>query len=68
MLISVQKMIEKFKQKKDVCRGTLTDREYLGTHDPHHQVAVDISIMLQKIKKSIIQTTYFKINYLDTKL
>ena len=47
-----KKMIEKFKQKKDVCRGTLTDREYLEHMIPHHQVAVDISIMLQKITKS----------------
>ena len=51
-LTTPKKNIEQFKQKKDVCRGTLTDREYLEHMIPHHQVAVDISIMLQKITKS----------------
>ena len=36
----------------DICRGKLTDEEYLEHMIPHHQVAVDISIMLQKITKS----------------
>ena len=36
----------------DICRGKLTDREYLEHMIPHHQVAIDISIMLQKTSKS----------------
>ena len=35
----------------DVCRGNLTDKEYLEHMIPHHQVAVDVSIMLQKTSK-----------------
>lgn len=50
-LTSVPKTVEKF-EEKNVCRGKLTDREYLEHMIPHHQVAVDISIMLQKITKS----------------
>lgn len=50
-LMNNKKTIEKF-QEKNVCRGKLTDREYLEHMIPHHQVAVDISIMLQKISKS----------------
>ena len=48
---TVPKIVEKF-EEKNVCRGKLTDREYLEHMIPHHQVAVDISIMLQKITKS----------------
>ena len=36
------------KNIKDVCRGNLTDLEYLDHMIPHHQVAIDISIKLQK--------------------
>ena len=39
---------EKF---KDICRGNLTDLEYLEHMIPHHQVAIDISYELQKISK-----------------
>ena len=35
----------------DICRGKLTDAEYLKHMIPHHQVAVDISIMHQKKTK-----------------
>ena len=35
-------------QNKDICRGYLTDEEYLSHMIPHHQVAIDISIMLQR--------------------
>ena len=35
----------------DICRGKLTDYEYLKHMIPHHQVAVDISIMHQKKSK-----------------
>jgi uncharacterized protein (DUF305 family) len=36
----------------NVCRGFLTDREYLEHMIPHHQVAVDVSIDLMKKTKS----------------
>ena len=35
-----------------VCTDNLTDIEYLEHMIPHHQVAVDISLMLQKKTKS----------------
>jgi len=35
-----------------VCTDNLTDIEYLEHMIPHHQVAVDISVMLQKKTKS----------------
>lgn len=38
--------------KKNICTGNLTDIEYLNHMIPHHQVAVDISIELQKKTKS----------------
>ena len=38
---------------KNICNGNLTDKEYLEHMIPHHQVAVDISIMLQKKSKSV---------------
>jgi uncharacterized protein (DUF305 family) len=50
-LTNIPKTVEKF-EEKNICRGKLTDREYLEHMIPHHQVAVDISIMLQKITKS----------------
>ena len=40
------------KKPSNICRGFLTDREYLEHMIPHHQVAVDISYMHQKITKS----------------
>lgn len=50
------KNTEKFSNSKhqlsEVCRGYLTDLEYLNHMIPHHQVAVDISKMLQKISTS----------------
>ena len=39
---------ENFSKRKDVCRGYLTDNEYIEHRIPHHQVAIDISKMLQK--------------------
>ena len=36
----------------NICRGYLTDIEYLKHMIPHHQVAIDISIKLQNITKS----------------
>jgi len=43
--------IETFNEN-NICRGKLTDYDYLNHMIPHHQVAIDISIMLQKITKS----------------
>ena len=40
------------KLEKNICRGFLTDLEYLDHMIPHHQVAIDISIKLQSITKS----------------
>ena len=40
------------KTKNNICRGFLTDEEYLEHMITHHQVAVDISILLQKITKN----------------
>ena len=40
------------KPKSDICRGYLTDKEYLEHMIPHHQVAVDISILLQNKTKN----------------
>ena len=34
--------------EKDICRGYLSDQDYLKHMIPHHQVAIDISILLQK--------------------
>ena len=42
------------KKEKNICRGFLSDLDYLNHMIPHHQVAVDISLMLQKITKSPI--------------
>ena len=38
---------------KNICQDNLTDVEYLKHMIPHHQVAVDISLMLQKVTKSV---------------
>ena len=46
-----QKSIEYF--NNDPCDYNLTDIDYLKHMIPHHQVAVDISYMLQKISKSV---------------
>ena len=43
--------IETFNEN-NICRGKLSDHEYLNHMIPHHKVAIDISIMLQKITKS----------------
>ena len=40
------------KNKKNICTGYLSDYEYLDHMIPHHQVAVDISIELQKKTKN----------------
>ena len=45
-------VITKKKTTSDICRGYLTDNEYLEHMIPHHQVAVDISILLQKKTKN----------------
>ena len=40
------------KTKNTICRSYLTDKEYLEHMIPHHKVAVDISILLQKKTKN----------------
>tara|TARA_S200000501_G_scaffold39104_1_gene31988 strand:+ start:396 stop:1058 length:663 start_codon:yes stop_codon:yes gene_type:complete len=45
-------LTKKENDKKNICRGYLTDNEYLKHMIPHHQVAVDISILLQKKSKN----------------
>lgn len=40
-----------YKKKNNICRGYLTDHEYLKHMIPHHQVAIDISILMQKQSK-----------------
>jgi uncharacterized protein (DUF305 family) len=47
-----EKTNKKEKTESDICRGYLTDIEYLEHMIPHHQVAVDISILLQKKTKN----------------
>ena len=46
------------RQKSNICRGYLTDKEYLEHMIPHHQVAIDISILLQKKQKTQKCRTY----------
>ena len=36
----------------NICRGKLSDHEYIQNMIPHHQVAIDISIKMQKKTKS----------------
>ena len=38
--------------KTNICRGYLSDKDYLLHMIPHHQVAIDISIILEKTTKS----------------
>ena len=68
--------IEKFNED-NVCRGKLTDKQFLEHMIPHHQVAIDISIMLQKISKSpvmqeilrkLIWTQKYEINLMNIML
>jgi uncharacterized protein (DUF305 family) len=51
-VITVFLAMTKKKTKGGICRGYLTDNEYLEHMIPHHQVAVDISILLQKTTKN----------------
>ena len=64
-------------QKKNVCRDFLSDKEYLEHMIPHHQVAVDISIMykkicknptLQKIMRELIWTQTYEIDLMKNLL
>ena len=48
VLMLIENKKEKFTNNKDICRGKLTDHEYIDHMIPHHQVAIDISIMLRK--------------------
>ena len=42
----------KYENFGNICRGTLSDIEYLEHMIPHHQVAIDISVQLLNITKS----------------
>ena len=35
----------------NICRGYLSDSDYIKHMIPHHQVAIDMSILLQKKQK-----------------
>ena len=52
--ILIPKDTEEFSNntKSNVCRGYLSDIDYLSHMIPHHQVAIDISVKLQQITKS----------------
>lgn len=63
--------------KKNICIDKLSDIDYLKHMIPHHQVAVDISIMLQKTSKSakmqeilriLISTQKYEINMMKEML
>ena len=51
MIKKKDKNIENF-ESIDICTKNLSDTEYLKHMIPHHQVAIDISIKLQKISKN----------------
>ena len=51
-LFLIRKKLKGKHEKKNICTGYLTDYEYLDHMIPHHQVAVDISVMLQKKTKN----------------
>ena len=42
------------------CTDKLTDIEYLEHMIPHHQVAIDMSILLQPISKNPIMQEFFR--------
>ena len=50
--ISTRTPLYSRKTTSNICRGYLTDKEYLEHMIPHHEVAVDISIILQKKTKN----------------
>lgn len=55
LIIVFSVLIEPFKKEQfynKPCDNNLTDVQYLEHMIPHHQVAVDISILLQKISKN----------------
>ena len=56
------------KTNSDICRGYLTDNEYLEHMIPHHQVAVDISILLQKKNKKSGYAGHIKKDNMGSKL
>lgn len=51
LTILIAQLAWKLESFTEPCADKLTDREYLEHMIPHHQVAVDISKMLQKISK-----------------
>ena len=64
--ILIPKDTEEFSNntKSNVCRGYLSDIDYLSHMIPHHQVAIDISVKLQQITKSpVMQEILRKLIY-----
>ena len=52
MFLAITKKKTKEITKSGICRGYLTDNEYLEHMIPHHQVAVDMSKVLLKNTKN----------------
>lgn len=59
ILIFLNIKTEKF-YSSEPCANKLTDKQYLEHMIPHHQVAVDISIELQKKSKSPVMQAIFR--------
>ena len=57
MMMYSKNNLESF--ESEPCGNNLTDKEYLIHMIPHHQVAVDISVLLQKKLKILICKKYF---------
>jgi uncharacterized protein (DUF305 family) len=53
LLFLMSKSIHKEKIK-DICKSKLTDREYLEHMIPHHQIAIDMSKVLQRKTKCVV--------------
>ena len=71
IIVFYNRSIEYFNNKSDPCDNKLTDKEYLFHMIPHHQVAVDISKILQKkttnpimqkILRELLWTQIYEIN------
>ena len=52
LILSISKKNVEGYNERNICRGKLSDKDYLNHMIPHHQVAIDISYKLQEISKS----------------
>ena len=52
LILSIGKKNVEGYNERNICRGKLSDKDYLNHMIPHHQVAIDISYKLQEISKS----------------